>query len=89
MTDKFEEFMKQHAPQPAAALKTLELPRKKSWIVGVAASGLLAASLTLVVVNQRVKYESLVQAEESLDASFDDEFPTEYQEVENALEDLY
>jgi hypothetical protein len=88
MTDKFEEFMKQNAPAPAGALKTLELPQKKSWIVGVAASGLLAASLTLVVVNQRMKYESLVQAEDALDASFEDEFPAEYQDVENVLEDI-
>lgn len=88
MSDKFENFMKQNAPVESGTLKRLELPQKKNWIVGVAASGLLAASLTLVIVNQRLKYEALVQAEEALDASFEDEFPAEYQDVDEYLEEL-
>ncbi len=88
MSDTFESFMKKNVPQAAGSLRALELPEKKNWMTGIAASGLLVASLSVLMVNQHLKYEALVQAEEALDASFEDEFPEEYQDVNEILEDM-
>jgi hypothetical protein len=88
MNDKFEDFMKKNIPEAKGSLRTLELPRRKNWITGVAASGLLVASLSVILVNQHMKYEALIQAEEALDASFEDEFPQEYQDVDEFLDEI-
>lgn len=77
MTDKLDEFMKKHSPPAEGALKKLELPGKKNWIMGLAASGVLAASLALVVTNNYMKYEALIEAEEALEANFEDELDEE------------
>lgn len=88
MSDKFESFMRKNSPEAEGQLKPLRLPQKKNWMAGIAVSGVLVASLSVVLVNQQMKYEALVQTEEALDASFNDEFPAEYQEVDEILEDL-
>lgn len=88
MSEKLESFMKKNVPEANGTLRKLDLPVKKNWFAGVAVSGLLAASLSIVLVNQHLKYEALVQAEEALDESFNDEFPEEYQDVDEILEDI-
>lgn len=88
MSDKFENFMKKNVPEANGTLRTLNLPPKRNWMTRIAVSGVLAASLTIALVNQHLKYEALLQAEEALDASFEDEFPEEYQDVDEFLEEI-
>lgn len=88
MSDKFEDFMKRNVPAAEGGLKTLVLPPRKNWLAGLALSGVLAASLAVVMVNQAKEYQSLLDAEEALDASFDDEFPAEYQDVDSIMDEI-
>lgn len=88
MSDKFENFMKRNAPPAEGPLKKLDLPPRKNWLAGLAVSGVLAASLAFVMVKQSNEYESLVEAEEALEARFDDEFPAEYQDVDSILDEI-
>jgi hypothetical protein len=88
MNDKFENFMKKNTPPEEGKLKVLRLPEKKNWFAGVAVSTLLVATLAVVLVKQEKKYETMVQTEEALDVAFDDEFPAEYQDVDEILENL-
>lgn len=88
MSDKFEDFMKRNVPEAEGTLKTLSLPPRKNWLAGLAVSGVLAASLAVVMVNESREYQSLLEAEEALDASFDDEFPAEYQDVDSILDEM-
>lgn len=80
--------MKKNIPSAEGSLKTLDLPPRKNWMTGLAVSGALVASLALVMVNGQLKLDAIAEAEEALDASFDDEFPVEYQEMDMDLEDI-
>lgn len=88
MSDKFEDFMKRNIPAAEGALNPLELKPRKNWLAGLAVSGVLAASLAVVMVNQSNEYQALVEAEEALDARFDDEFPSDYQDVDSILDEM-
>ncbi len=83
MSDKFEEFMKKNIPAAEGALNPLELSQRKNWLPGIAASGLLAASLAITLVNRTPEYDF---SEDEI--SLEDEFPTEYQETEKFFEEI-
>lgn len=80
--------MKKNTPPEEGGLKTLQLPPRKNWMTGLAVTGVLAASLAVVMVNGQMKMDAMVEAEEALDASFDDEFPQEYQDLDTDLEEI-
>ena len=88
MTDKFDDFMKRNTPPAEGTLKELHLLPRKNWIAGLALSGVLTTSLAVVMVNQSREYQGLLEAEEALDARFDDEFPAEYQEVDSIVDEI-
>lgn len=88
MNDNFDAFMKKNTPPAEGALKRLELPPRKNWLAGIAVSGVLAASVAVVMVNKSNEYQSLLEAEEALDASFEDEFPPEYQDIDVLMEEM-
>lgn len=88
MSDKFENFMKRNSPPAEGPLKKLDLPPRKNWLAGLAVSGVLAASLAVVMVNRANEYQTLVDAEEALDARFEDEFPSEYQDIDSILDEI-
>ncbi len=83
MSDKFEEFIKRNVPAAEGPLNPLDLPSRKSWLPGIAVSGVLAASLALTLVNRTPEYDF---SEDEI--SLDDEFPTEYQDTEKFLEEI-
>ncbi len=88
MSDKFENFMKKNTPPEEGHLKTLVLPPRKNWATGLAVTGALVASLAIVMVNGQMKMDAIAEAEEALDASFDDEFPVEFQDMESDLDEI-
>ncbi len=88
MSEKFESFMKKNTPPEEGRLKTLSLPPRKNWATGIAITGALVASLALVMVNGQMKMDAIADAEEALDASFEDEFPAEFQEMEMDLDEI-
>ncbi|MES2525524.1 MAG: hypothetical protein V4598_00495 [Bdellovibrionota bacterium] len=86
--EKFENFMKKNTPPEQGGLKVLSLPPRKNWATGLAVTGALVASLAIVMVNGQMKMDAIAEAEEALDASFDDEFPAEYQDMEMDLDEM-
>lgn len=85
MTDKFEEFMKKNTPEAAGGLKTLELPRRSNWMMGLALSGALAATIVITTINRPVVEDTYF---DEFSVTFDDEFPDDVQVAEMMFEEI-
>lgn len=83
MTDKFDEFMKKNVPEASGGLRTLELSPRSNWTTFMM-SGILAASIALVVVNRPVEDPFI----DDLAVTFDDEFPEEIQVAEMVFDEI-